>query len=107
MISLGEPLLQKLTKAFINDDALILKAICEFEAASECRAANAKEEKTAEQQTADEHKSFVDSIVIIFQCCWKKRARSLQPVVRGQQCELSLTQSGRKKTSLQLSRKLS
>ena len=39
------PMLQQLTKGFINDDALILKVICDFEAASEVWAANAKEEK--------------------------------------------------------------
>ena len=52
---------------FLNDDALILKATGEFEAASEFWVAIAKEENTAEQQTADEHKYLVDSVVIILQ----------------------------------------
>ena len=64
-------MLFKLTKDFLNDDALILKAIGDFEAASAFWAANAKEEMTAGQQTADEHKSLVDSIVIILQSCLK------------------------------------
>ena len=65
------PMLHKLTEDFLNDDALILKEFGEFEAASEFWAANAKEEKTAEQQTADEHTSLVDTIVIIWQSCLK------------------------------------
>ena len=56
---------QVLSSPCINDDALILKAIGDFEAASAFWAATAKEEMTAGQQTADEHKSLVDSIVII------------------------------------------
>ena len=67
MASLFKPMLFKLTKDFLNDDALILKVIGGFEAASAFWAATAKGEKTAEQKTADEHKSLVDSIVIILQ----------------------------------------
>ena len=71
MGSLYTPMLYNLKTDFLNDDALILKAIGEFEAASEFWAANAKEENTAEQQNADEHTSLVDSIVIILQSCLK------------------------------------
>ena len=68
-------MLFKLSKDFLNDDALILKVIGDFEAASGFWAANAKEEKTAEQQTADEHKSLVDSIVIILQSCLQEESK--------------------------------
>ena len=69
-----------MTKDFLNDDALILNAIVEFEAASEFWSADAKEEKTAEQQTADEHTSLVDSSVIILQSCLKEESK--KPVAR-------------------------
>ena len=71
MASIFKPVLFKLTKDFLNDDALILKAIGDFEAASAFWAAHAKEEMTAGQQTADEHTSLVDSIVTILQSCLK------------------------------------
>jgi hypothetical protein len=75
MASLFMSMLFKLSKDFLNDDALILKVIGDFEAASGFWAANAKEEKTAGQQTADEHKSLVDSIVIILQSCLKEESK--------------------------------
>ena len=48
MRSLHTPMLYNLKTDFLNDDALILKAIGEFEAASQFWVANAKEENTAE-----------------------------------------------------------
>ena len=63
--SLYTPMLYNLKTDFLNDDALILKAIGEFEAASEFWVANANEENTTEQQAVDELTSLVGSIVII------------------------------------------
>ena len=55
MASLFKPMLFKLTKDFLNDDALILKVVGDSEAASAFWAANAKEEKTAGRQRPAEN----------------------------------------------------
>ena len=75
MASLFMSMLHKLTKDFLNDDALILKVARDFEAASAFWAATAKKEMTAGQQTADEHTSLVDSIVVIFHSCLSEESK--------------------------------
>ena len=76
MASRFKPVLFKLAKDFLNDDALIQHVIEDSHAASSFWAATAMEETTAGQQTADEHNSLVDSIVITLQSCLNKRTIS-------------------------------